>query len=131
MNPAEPNLATIRREIDSIDDSIHDLVMRRTGLIEQIRAAKAGNDFYRPAREAEIIRRLIARHKGPFPRFSLVRMWREMMAAITRLQGPFSIAAFVADEPGYWDLARSHFGVTVDIVAHQTARSVLSAVRGK
>jgi hypothetical protein len=52
-----------------------------------------------------------------------------MMAAITRLQGPFSIAAFVADEPGYWDLARSHFGVTVDIVAHQTPRSVLSAVR--
>jgi chorismate mutase len=40
MSPAEPNLATIRREIDSIDDSIHDLIMRRTSLIEQIRAAK-------------------------------------------------------------------------------------------
>ena len=129
MSLAEPNLATIRREIDSIDDAIHDLIMRRTSLIEQIRAAKVGGDFYRPAREAEIVRRLIARHKGPFPKFSLVRMWREMMAAITRLQGPFSIAAFVADEPGYWDLARSHFGVTVDIVAYQTARSVLSAVR--
>ena len=130
MSLAEPNLATIRREIDSIDDSIHDLIMRRTSLIEQIRAAKVGGDFYRPAREAEIVRRLIARHKGPFPKFSLVRMWREMMAAITRLQGPFSIAAFVADqEPGYWDVARSHFGVTVDIVVHQTPRSVLSAVR--
>src|SRR5512146_3039883 len=105
MSPPEPNLATIRREIDSIDDSIHDLIMRRTGLVERIRAAKTGDGFYRPAREAEIVRRLMARHSGSFPKISLARMWREMMAAITRLQGPFSVAAFVSnDRPGYWDL---------------------------
>lgn len=130
MNPPEPNLATIRREINSIDNSIHDLIMRRTGLVERIRAAKTGDGFYRPAREAEIVRRLMARHSGSFPKISLARMWREMMAAITRLQGPFSVAAFVSDDkPGYWDLARGHFGVTVEIAAHQTKRSVMSAVR--
>lgn len=131
MRPPEPTLATIRREIDSIDDSIHDLIMRRTGLVERIRAAKAGDDgFYRPAREAEIVRRLLARHAGPFPKIALARIWREMMAAITGLQGPFSIATCIdPDRPGYWDLARSHFGVTVEIAAHQTARSVLAAVR--
>lgn len=131
MRPPKPSLATIRREIDSIDDSIHDLIMRRTDLVERIRAAKAGDDgFYRPSREAEIVRRLLARHSGPFPKLSLARIWREMMSAITGLQGPFSVATCIdPDRPGYWDLARSHFGVTVQIAAHQTARSVLAAVR--
>ena len=42
---------------------------------------------------------------------ALVRMWRELIAATIRLQGPFTVAVYAPDErPGYWDLARDHYG---------------------
>ena len=85
----EISLADLRREIDKIDTSLHDLVMLRAELVKEIRKLKAGDGgvFYRPGREAQVMRRLIGRHTGAFPKTVLIRMWREMMGALVRLQG--------------------------------------------
>ena len=67
-----------------------------------------GDGFLRPSREAQIIRHLIARHRGALPAASVSRIWREMIAALYPLQanavkvavhGPNKSAA-------RWDLAR-------------------------
>lgn len=127
-----PSLDDLRAQIDGIDDGLHDLLMRRAELVGRIAAAKGGNGglALRPGREAQVLRRLLARHAGKFPKPALVRLWREIMGAFTFLQGPVRVAVCrPADRPGYWDLARDHFGAQIPFQAHETAAQVIAAMR--
>ena len=131
MASDEISLADLRREIDTIDESLHDMVMLRAELVEEIRKLKTddGSGFYRPAREAQVLRRLVARHKGSFPKRVLIRMWREMMGALVRLQGPFTVAVWeTGTESGYRQLARDHFGSETPLIGQQSPRGVIHAV---
>ncbi len=131
MTESDTDLAGLRDEIDRIDDQIHDLLMRRTALAGNVRKAKPDGDAvaYRPAREAAILRRLLGRHKGALPKTVLIRVWREIMTAMLRLQGPFAVAVYAPDGAGaYRDLARDHFGGAVPATLHQSTRSVVMAV---
>lgn len=77
MTSSDATLQSLRRQIDRIDDQLHDLIMARAALVEQVAAAKPDSGVpLRPGREAEILRRLIARHAGRFPKGALVRIWR-------------------------------------------------------
>lgn len=135
MPPARTPLDDLRREIDQIDDALHDLLMRRAAVVERIGAVKGATatggptSFLRPAREATILRRLMARHTGAFPAQVVVRMWREMVTALTRLQGPFAVAVYAPeDRRGFWDVARDHFGSFVPMTAVNTPAAALRAV---
>ncbi len=78
MKTDNDKLLALRREIDAIDDSLHDLIMERTKIVERVRDAKSKDKIkIKPAREAEILYRLMARHTGKFPKQELARMWRE------------------------------------------------------
>jgi chorismate mutase / prephenate dehydratase len=130
MPIAHPTLEELRREIDRIDDSIHDLIIRRAEIVDRIGRIKRGSSGYlRPAREAKIVRRLIARHKGSYPRAAIARVWREIISAFTQAQGKFAIAVLASPEqPGYWDLARDQYGSLSPITAFPSAARVLHAV---
>lgn len=124
-------LDALRRQIDEIDTALHDLVLKRTSIVERIGQAKGGGKglALRPGREALVLRRLLGRHTGAFPRGALVRLWREMISAVTGLQGPFSISVCVPEEQrGFWDMARDHFGVQVPMRRHTTAARVLADI---
>ncbi|MDX1737131.1 MAG: chorismate mutase [Alphaproteobacteria bacterium] len=127
-----PSLDELRKEIDTIDDQIHDLIMRRAEVVSNVAAAKGITDTalpIRPAREADMLRRLKARHKGAFPFSSLARMWQEMIAAFTQIQNSYSIAVFVDDEhQSIWDLARDQFGAQTPATAHGSIRETLIQV---
>ena len=98
MTTDKDDLQSLRQEIDDIDDSIHDLIMARTRVVERVRKAKRGDKIkIRPAREAEILYRLLARHKGPFPKQELAGIWRDMIVATLRFEGPFSVAVAIGD----------------------------------
>ena len=130
MSSRNPKLDGLRRQIDSLDDRIHDLLIERSSMIEQIIAAKGeGAPKLRPGREAEIARRLVGRHQGHFPTASLVRIWREIINAFTCMQGPFSIAlpAPAADRE-VWELARDHFGGTPKRVSAEHSAAALRSV---
>jgi chorismate mutase-like protein len=141
MDDVDDQLARLRREIDGIDSQIHDLLMRRTDLAVSVGEVKArlrpvgrsfadGATFIRPAREANILRRLVRRHRGPLPRPVIVRLWREIISALLQVEGPFAVAVFSpGDQPGFWDLARDHYGTRVQIQAFADAERVLDAVR--
>ena len=123
-------LATLRREIDRIDESIHALIIDRTKIVEKVRNAKRDEKIkIRPAREAEILYRLMARHRGGFPKRELARIWRELIVATLSFEGPFSVAVYAAeDAAGYWDLARDQYGSFTPMTRHASARSVVDAL---
>jgi chorismate mutase-like protein len=126
----ESSLSDLRRRIDEIDTTIHDLLMQRAEVTQRIGAAKdADSVFMRPGREAAVLRRLIARHRGALPRALIVRIWREIFAAVTALQGPFAVAVYAPEGSfGYRNLARDHFGWRTPITAYRSAAQVLEEV---
>lgn len=131
MTPSD--LRDLRRRLDEIDDKLQNLLIDRAQIVSLVAASKKGGNqpAFQPAREAEIIRRLIGRHRGAFPVATLVRMWREMLAATVRLQSPFSVAVFApSDRPGLWDLARDHYGSNTPMSAYDTVGQVTRAVAG-
>ncbi|HLJ63299.1 MAG TPA: chorismate mutase, partial [Stellaceae bacterium] len=128
--PKSP-LDRLRASIDRVDDQIHDLLMKRATLVEQVAAHKKDTaaPVFRPGREALILRRLIERHEGSFPRPVLIRIWREIIAGSIAIQGQASIAVFAPDQlPGYWDLARDHFGAHAAMIPILSAGEVIYAV---
>ncbi|HJU16821.1 MAG TPA: chorismate mutase [Stellaceae bacterium] len=131
MSAIPPDLAGLRRRLDAIDDRLHDLLIERAEIVAMVAAQKRDGRlaFYQPGREAEIIRRLAARRPGRFPLVTLVRMWREMLAATVRQQTPFAVAVFApGDAPGLWDLARDHYGSATPMSVHAAASDVIRAV---
>ncbi len=130
MSTNNNNLDDLRVEIDAIDDGLHDLIMRRADVVARIKEAKedTGGPVFWPGREAEVLRRLVKRHDGDLPSAVIVRIWRELMSAFVAMQGDFLIAVWDGEDPGYWDIARDHFGSRTPLTRHTTTRGVLQAV---
>ena len=130
MSDEKPSLAALRIEIDEIDNQLHDLLMARSKIIERVRLAKAGDRIkIRPAREAEILYRLVERHEGVFPKQSLLRMWREIIVGTLALEAPFAVAVqSMSGDEGYADLARDHFGSFSDLRRHESAAAIIDMV---
>jgi chorismate mutase/prephenate dehydratase len=131
MSAIPPDLEGLRRRIDAIDDRLHDLLIERAGIVAMVAASKRDGKLasYHPGREAEIIRRLSARRPGRFPIATLIRMWREMLAATVRQQAPFAVAVFApGDRPGVWDVARDHYGSATPMSLHDSAYRAIQAV---
>ena len=129
---AHADLAALRAEIDTLDDAIHDLLMRRAGVVARLAAsrAKGAGPALRPGREAIILRRLLARHAGPLPRGALVRLWRELLCAHTLLQAPLSAAAWL-DEAGT-EVLRDHLGLSAPITrCADDAAALAAAAEGR
>ena len=136
-SPEESPIAALRDEIDEIDDTIHDLLMRRMALANRISEAKrargATGALLRPAREAAILRRLEERHEGPFPFPVIVRIWSEIMSATLFAEGGFAVSVFTVEEPSeesrFPDLARVYFGAETPLITARTESGVLRGVR--
>lgn len=136
------SLDDLRRAIDRIDDTLLDLIVERTAVVEQVGAAKraegaavgigtgtAHDVFLRPGREMAILRRLLARHQGRFPKPVIARLWREMFAALVALQGPMSVAVYMPERgAGFLELARDQYGSYTPMTTSQTAGAVVRAV---
>jgi chorismate mutase-like protein len=135
MQDDKGTLEGLRDEIDHIDDALHDLLMRRAEVSRSIARVKqpvAGPNgpipALRPAREAAILRRLLARHKGDLPPRVLVRIWREIIAASLRAQNKFHLHVYAADnQTGFADIAHDHFGSFTPIRTHTRPSLVVHA----
>lgn len=131
--PEIPSLADLRKEIDRIDEGMHQLLMERADIIDTLIAVKksqnTGGSAFRPAREAEMMRRLVRRHKGILPLDTVESIWRVIIATFTYVQAPFSVHADLsAGDALMRDSARFHFGFTVPFLPHMGASGVVAAV---
>ena len=131
MTDPEPTLSGLRGEIDRLDDALVDLLLRRAQLVRAIGSLKGadGSPVLRPGREAEILRRLLARTDGGLTAAAVVRIFREIVSAAVRQQGDFSVAASMPDTgPSCWALARDQYGAATPIVPMAGAAQVAAAV---
>jgi chorismate mutase-like protein len=135
MEDEKGTLKGLRTEVDRIDDALHDLLMRRAEVsraIARVKQPVSGPNgailAFRPAREAAILRRLLARHKGDLPVRVLVRIWREIIASSLRVQNRFHLHVYAADnQTGFADLAHDHFGSFTPIRTHTRPSLVVHA----
>jgi len=131
MSTPSPTLDDLRRRIDQLDDALHDALMHRAEIVAAIAKLKKAEatPVVRPGREAQILRRLIGRHRGPFAKPILVRLWRELLSGTIALQAELQIAVLAAPNvAGLWDLARDHFGSHTGMTGFRSAGEVVGAV---
>ena len=91
-----PNLGELRKDIDRIDEAMHRLLMERGEIINRLISVKKTQESgsaFRPAREADMMRRLVQRHKGILPLDTAESIWRVIIATFTHVQAPFSVHA--------------------------------------
>jgi len=90
------DLAEIRARIDAIDAELHRLMNERAGFAQQVGISKHASgrtvDFYRPEREAEVLRTALKRNKGPLRDEEILRLFREIMSACLAQQEPLKVA---------------------------------------
>ena len=106
--------------------------MQRGDIIDrliQVKQTQEVGSAFRPAREADMMRRLVERHRGILPLDTVESIWRVIISTFTYVQAPFSVHADVSvGESAMRDSARFHFGFTVPYVAHFSAQAAVEAV---
>ena len=131
MSDQEKQLQELRQRIDALDAQIQDLINERVKLAKAIAAVKSdsGNgNFYRPEREAQVLRAVIERNSGPLSDEQMARLFREIMSATLSAEGRLNVA-FLGPRGTYTESAAlKHFGHAVDTMPIATIDGVFRAV---
>ena len=110
----KPDLAAVRAQIDGIDREIQSLIAERALWAHQVGKAKgklaAAVDYYRPEREAQVLRRVVDRNEGPLSDEVLVRLYREIMSACLAQQEPLRIGYLGPEGTFSQQAVYKHFG---------------------
>jgi len=130
-----PSLEAVRARIDAIDSELLKLVDERSALAREVAAAKAaagdaGGFGLRPARETQVLRRLLAARGAAARPALVVRIWRELMADSLSLQGPFHVSVWGGRDPGRaMELTRMRFGAAPQVRQAAKPEEALAAAR--
>ena len=122
--------AALRAEIDRLDGQIQGLINRRAEQVLEIARLKEaeGGAFYRPEREARILRRVAEANPGPFPTPDMVRIFREIMSSCLALERRLRIAYLGPEASFTHSAVQIQFGHAVDGVPERTIPEVFRAV---
>lgn len=122
-------LKTIRTRIDELDEQIQALISERAKCAQEVARIKGlGADFYRPEREAEVLRKAAERNTGPLATEEILRLFREIMSACLALEQPLKIA-FLGPEGTFTQAAAlKHFGHSVQTVPQPAIDAVFREV---
>lgn len=117
----EDKLNKIRERIDQIDAQLLQLISERASCAEEVARVKSQTDktatFYRAEREAQVLRNILAKNKGPLANEEMARLFREIMSACLALELPMKIA-FLGPEGTFTQAAAlKHFGHSVSTVS--------------
>ena len=112
--PSRPDLGEVRARIDGIDQQIQALIAERAQWAHQVGRAKgklaAAVDYYRPEREAQVLRRVVDRNDGPLSDEVLVRLFREVMSACLAQQEPLKVGYLGPEGTFSQQAVHKHFG---------------------
>lgn len=131
----EPNaqdLQEIRKRINSIDERLQALINERATIAQQVGVAKgelgSAVDYYRPEREAEVLRNVLERNEGPMRDDEMLRLFREIMSACLAQQEPLKIG-FLGPEGTFTQTAVfKHFGHSVRALPFHSIDEVFQEV---
>ena len=126
-----PDLNTLRSQIDAVDGKIHTLINERARFAQQVALAKGADskavDFFRPEREAQVLRAVVERNAGPLTDEEMVRLFREIMSACLAQEEPLKIGYLGPEGTFTQSAVFKHFGhsvralplATIDEVFHE------------
>ncbi len=136
MDDQRPSLAAVRARIDEVDAQLLALVDERAQLAADVVAAKKAQSSgppsfgLRPAREAQVLRRLLALPHKAASTSMIVRIWRELMGESLALQGPFNLSVWGGEDLARTvELARLRFGAAPSLAAAKTPEEAIEAAR--
>ena len=126
------DLAAMRQRIDEVDRQIQALINERARFAQQVGISKgelaSAVDYYRPEREAEVLRAIVARNEGPLRDEEMLRLFREIMSACLAQQEPLKIG-FLGPEGTFTQTAAyKHFGHSVRALPFGTIDEVFQEV---
>ena len=125
-------LEKIRNDIDSLDKQLLDLISDRARLAQEIAKIKITSsetlEFYRPEREAQILRKIIEHNSGPLSEEEMARLFREIMSACLALEQVLDIAYLGPEGTFTQTAALKHFGHSVNTTAFGTIDQVFREV---
>lgn len=112
---AEDELKKLREQIDGIDDRIRALVIERAGCAQRVAEVKRAADgektvFYRPEREAQVLRRMRDAENAPLSGEAMAQVFREIMSACLALEQALRVAYLGPEGTFTQQAALKHFG---------------------
>ncbi|WP_067214586.1 prephenate dehydratase [Marinomonas gallaica] len=112
-------LPLLRDRIDAIDAQIQDLINERAACaqkVAEVKLAEQGDHnvvFYRPEREAQVLRRVMERNKGPLGNEEMAKIFRQVMSSCLALERPMRIAFLGPEGTFTQQAALKHFGQSI------------------
>ncbi|MBR9827595.1 MAG: chorismate mutase [Oceanospirillales bacterium] len=131
----EAELRVLRDQIDSVDRQIHQLLNDRARLAQQVASVKEhyrqGDEtpvFYRPEREAQVLRAVMARNEGPLADVTVARLFREVMSVCLALEESMQVVFLGPEGTFTQQAAQKHFGQSACCHALDSLEQVFTAV---
>jgi chorismate mutase/prephenate dehydratase len=129
-------LEKLRDRIDAIDNQLLKLFNQRASCAVEVAAVKRERseasddsvDFFRPDREAQVIKRLKSLNQGPLSDDEVGRLIREVMSACLALEQPLKIAYLGPEGTFTQSAALKHFGHSVSTIPMSSIPDVFSSV---
>lgn len=125
------DLLELRDKIDELDQKIQLLITERAAVAQEVALTKQQTQdsvFYRAEREAQVLRRVMERNKGPLRDEEMARLFREIMSACLALEQVMSIA-FLGPEGTFTQAAAlKHFGHSINTVPFGSISEVFREV---
>lgn len=128
----KPDLGAIRRRIDEIDERLQALINERATIAQEVGESKgdlgSAVEYYRPEREAEVLRRVVQRNDGPMRNDEMLRLFREIMSACLAQQEPLKVG-FLGPEGTFTQTAVfKQFGHSVRALPFHTIDEIFQEV---
>jgi chorismate mutase/prephenate dehydratase len=129
---ADEDLNQIRIRIDELDKHLQTLINERASLAQKVAKVKRDNGgditFYRPEREAQVLRAVMERNEGPLSGEEMTRLFREIMSACLALEKTMQVG-FLGPEGTFTEAAAlKHFGHSVATHPYATVDEVFREV---
>lgn len=135
MSEQEKELRILRDQIDSIDRQIHELLNRRASCAQNVAEVKQKYQgevsavFYRPEREAQVLRAVMERNEGPLADKEVARLFREVMSVCLALEEPMRVAFLGPEGTFTQQAAMKHFGHSARNLPMQSLKDVFREVQ--
>ena len=117
----QAELEDLRTRIDDIDARLLALISERATLAAEVARVKGqhldNNGFYRPEREAQVLRSIVEKNEGPLSEEEMARLFREIMSACLALEQVLNIAYLGPEGTFTQSAALKHFGHSVTTTA--------------
>jgi chorismate mutase / prephenate dehydratase len=123
-------IQSLRQKIEAVDDEILRLLNHRAQIVEEVGKVKSEikMDYYSPRREEEILQRLGTKSSGPFPRWAIPSVFREIISACRALEAELTVAFFGPPATFSHVACIQHFGSSIQLLPENTIQDVFEAV---